>query len=149
MALDTKKSNIILDKKALRVLLLLGLLITIISLLPILYANQKVNINVLENGIKISGIYGRTIDYTDINDISITSKLPKTKEREKGISSNGTMKGVFVDEKQNEIHIYLDRKHASQIIKVQEKDGTHTYFSLETKEQNQNVYEEIRSKMSE
>ncbi len=127
------------------ILLCLGICYVGISLVPMALAHRKVSVKMLRDKIKIQGLYGRYIPYSQIKEIKLTSTLPLHLSRKRATSFNGIRKGLYRDDEDDHIYFYLDKDYRLPLIEIIEADDTRTIFSVDSREENRRVFNRIES----
>jgi hypothetical protein len=98
-----------------------------------------------KDNIQIKGPHGRVIPYSKIKEITLTSTLPQQLSIKRAISFNGNRKGLFRDDIENNIYLYLDKDFSVPLIAITETDNTRTFLALESREENRRVFNKLVS----
>ena len=136
-----------MDKLSITVLVTFGFLFLGFSLLPMALSHKNVKVAIQEQSVKIKSLYGRSIEYSNIKEVALASKLPSSLRRKKAISVNGIRKGLYSNNENDIIYIYLDRNYSLPFVKVVELDSSLTYFSIGTNQENKNMQTLIKNQI--
>lgn len=93
------------------------LVIVFIGVGILLYkSSQPVTYNVSEDRIEITGLYGETINFSHINKIYISDKIPDIKSRTNGSAFGGMLKGYFKVDQIGNAKLFINTKVPSFIF---------------------------------
>ncbi len=118
-------------------------LIPLLTVIPN-FSETKVKFN--ETGFKISGVYGMTIPYSELEQIDTISVIPQIALRTNGYSFGKTRLGNFK---------FTDNSHAKLFIKtgsspyllIRSKDRVPIYINYDNKQETIDLYNELKDKM--
>lgn len=135
-------------KKSTKIVILvtIGFLLLVFSGVGIqLYqSNLPVTYIVSNDALQIKGMYGETIKYTDIINISITESLPEITLRTNGSAVGSKLKGYFNVTGYEDAKLFIDTKIPPFII--MKTDSGSIIFNCEDRTKTQNLYEKLKSK---
>lgn len=111
----------------------------------IILSVQPVKISLLEEGLKIQGLYGEVYAWDDIAKVELVEKLPKIESRTNG-SSIGTFKrGHFRTTELGSVKMFVDAsKPPFIIIYTQDKPAI---FNMKTPEETKAMFDEIQKRV--
>lgn len=84
-------------------------------------SNLPTTYEISNNSLNIGGIYGETIAYKDINNISLIESLPKIKLRTNGSAIGDTLKGYFDIEELGNVKLFVNKAQPPFILIKTEK----------------------------
>ena len=86
------------------------------------WSERRSNLQVYEDQISITGPYGLTIPFSEMDSIVLHEKIPVIRIRLHGISTNRVSKGKFKGAGQNRYHLLLDKPYKRAVIIYRSKD---------------------------
>jgi len=78
--------------------------------------------------LKISGLYGETISFSDIQSIELVEHKPSLSRRTNGYSLGFRKKGYFKTTQGEKIKLFINSK-SSPVVLIQKKNGQKIYYS--------------------
>ncbi len=67
-------------------------------------------VNISDSSFKVTGMYGKTYNFSDITSITLESSLPKIEKRTNGYSLHGVLKGTFVLDSLGTCRLFLSNE---------------------------------------
>ena len=120
--------------------------LTVIGLLC-LYGYQSIKIDLKEDKFKISGIYGSSINYIDIEAIDTISKMPRIEMRTNGFALGKVCKGYFKLKDIGSASLFINF-NVSPFVQLIQKNGNLTYFNLKDHQSTIEAFEKIKSRIN-
>jgi hypothetical protein len=111
--IKTDQSGSGIDYKDKTGFLLAWIIIAIALFFPlilILTGNREPEITISKSGLKINGMYGLTINYSDIQQLDTLSTLPHIKMRTNGYESGKSLKGNFRLQNQENAKLFITKR---------------------------------------
>ena len=99
---------------------LLATLIFVIILF--VWSERESSIQIYKDEVSISGPYGLTIPFAEMDSIVLLEKIPKIRLRLNGISTSNVSKGKFKGAGQSRYHLLLDKPYKQAVIIYRSKD---------------------------
>ena len=126
------------------------LVIVIVGFL-ILYSAKEPVVNVTDQGIQIKSIYGISVNFTDLSDITLIEKSMKNigvGNRTNGFGGMGdTLKGNFTSEKLGKTLLFV-HANSSPTIRIEREGSRDIYISFRDSEATRALYEEMVKEFS-
>ena len=131
---DQSRSGIDYDDKTGSRLAWIIITITILfPLLLILIGNREPGITLSKSGIKIKGIYGLTINYSDIQQLDTLSMFPRIQRRTNGYAFGITLKGNFRLQNKEDAKLFITKSVSPYILIRTEKYNVYLNFKKSNK----------------
>ena len=111
----------------------------------VLTGNKDSGINFTDSSFEIKGMYGMTINYSDIIRIDTVSILPRIKLRTNGYAFGSTLKGNFKLYDQTRVKLFI-RKGAAPYILIN-TNNTHIYLNFANPQMTTDAYNKISHNM--
>ena len=102
-------------------------------------------INVEPNELKIKGVYGLTISYSDIEQIDTISIMPKISLRTNGYAFGKTLIGNFKLSDDSHVKLFI-KKGITPFIMIKSKGQLPVYINFKDKKKTVDLYNELRNK---
>jgi len=118
--------------------ILLGVGITVGIIMSIGFSSSQLTFQ--ENNLAISGIYGETIAYQDIANLSLIQKLPDIKIKTNGFALQNIKKGYFKTKNGEKVRLILNSLDTPCLL-IELKSGEKIYYS-DTAHSNVKLYED-------
>jgi hypothetical protein len=99
---------------------LLATLIFVIILF--VWSERESRMHMYKDEVSISGPYGLTIPFNEMDSIVLLEKIPKIRLRLNGISTSSVSKGKFKGAGQSRYHLLLDKPYKQAVIIYRSKD---------------------------
>ena len=99
---------------------LLATLIFVIILF--VWSERESSMQIYKDEVSISGPYGLTIPFAEMDSIVLLEKIPKIRLRLNGISTSSVSKGKFKGAGQSRYHLLLDKPYKQAVIIYRSKD---------------------------
>ncbi len=126
------------------------LVIVIVGFL-ILYSAKEPVVNVTDQGIQIKSIYGISVNFTDLSDITLIEKSMNNigvGNRTNGFGGMGdTLKGNFTSEKLGKTLLFV-HANSSPTIRIEREGSRDIYISFRDSEATRALYEEMVKEFS-
>ena len=133
------------DKKPMITYLIFGLVtVFIIGLYTYGYLPSKVEIS--DNTIKISGMYGIEVNVSDIDHIELSDMIPDIKARTNGFSSGGVKKGFFNLDKFGKTQLFISSDNSPYLI-ITSHDSEKIIINFKSKTETEKLFGEIKTLM--
>jgi len=121
------------------------LVVLILPIITIVTGNQETKLDLTDSNLKIKGIYGLTINYSEIIQIDTLNNIPKIKTRTNGYAFGKTLKGNFKLQDQTKVKLYV-KKGISPYIHIKTKDIDH-YLNFTNSNRTVDVYNKIANNL--
>jgi len=118
--------------------------LTVVGLLS-WYGYQPVKIDLKNAELKISGIYGSTINYSDIIAIDTISQMPHIETRTNGLALGKVCKGYFRLTDIGSASLFINFG-VSPFVRLVLKNGRVIFFNLKDRQSTIETFEKIKSK---
>lgn len=129
--------------KTLTIVSIFMLIIVAIIVIALLATGFKENVLNIENDrIKISGVYGETIHTNQIAYIKLEEELPKISHKNKGFAMEEIQKGIFRTKQDETVKLILNSLNNPYIL-IEKTNGKKIYFSSKN-QSNQIIFEELK-----
>lgn len=109
------------------------------------FATRPTNINVGDEGIQITGLYGGTYTWESIESVSLEDTLPKIEMRTNGSKVGSHLKGYFRTTEFGQVKMALDAAKPPFIY--MRTDGKMFIFNAGDSEKTRQLYEEIADRL--
>jgi hypothetical protein len=113
----------------------------------LLLGETEPTVKILDSGIKISGLYGVKIDFTEITDISLMentiSSIGLTR-RTNGYGTGRTQKGYFQSNKHGKVLLFT-KTNSSPTIHIQRKGKADVFLNLSNNEATRTLYNKLKT----
>ena len=118
------------------------IIVVIIGVVVALFwGTRESNVTLTDNTIKISGMYGISINAEEIKEISLRDEIPKITRRLNGFSLLNIKKGIFKADQMEKIRLYLHSTNSPYIQITTNEDII--IINYGDPEKTQSVYSEI------
>jgi hypothetical protein len=118
----------------------------------LVFSEKEPIVNILDDGVQIKAVYGLTIDFSDITDISLIEKSMSAigvGKRTNGYGGFGeTLKGHFKSNSLGETLLFV-RSKSSPTIRIERDGAEDVYISFRNSENTERVYREIKEAFSQ
>ena len=121
------------------------LMVLILPIIMIVTGNQETKLDLTDSNLKIKGIYGLTINYSEIIQIETLNNIPKIKTRTNGYAFGKTLKGNFKFQDQTKVRLYI-RKGITPYIHIKTKD-IDLYLNFTDSNRTVDVYNKVASNL--
>lgn len=105
----------------------------------------ETKINVEPNELKIKGVYGLTISYSDIEQIDTISIMPKISLRTNGYAFGKTLIGNFKLSDDSHVKLFI-KKGITPFIMIKSKGQLPVYINFKEKKKTIDLYNELKNK---
>jgi len=130
-------------KRAKLTYIILGLVaVFVIGLLTYGYLPTKVNVS--DNMIKFSGMYGFEIGISDIDKVELSDKIPNIKTRTNGFSSGTVKKGFFNLDKFGKTQLLINSNKSPYLIMIK-NNSDKIIVNFKDKNETEKIFREIKS----
>ena len=116
----------------------------IIVVLFNLYQYQPEKINLKENQLEISGVYGFPINYQQIALIDTLSQMPEIEMRTNGFALGKVCKGNFKLKKTGSAILFINY-NVSTFVHIKLKNGQLIYINLDNRKSTIDMFDKIKS----
>ena len=118
------------------------IIVVIIGVVVALFwGTRESNVTLTDNTIKISGMYGISINAEEIKEISLRDEIPKITRRINGFSLLNIKKGIFKADQMEKVRLYLHSDNGPYIQITTNEDII--IINYGDPEKTQSVYSEI------
>jgi hypothetical protein len=104
------------DKTGFRLAWIIIAITLLIPVILILTGNRDPGITLSKSGLKISGMYGLTINYSDIKQLDTLSSLPRIQMRTNGYASGKSLKGNFRLQNKENAKLFITKRVPPYIL---------------------------------
>lgn len=120
-------------------------IVTLIGVSILLYFSlQPTNITLTDNTLKINGMYGETVAFESIEQVTLLNQLPEISMRTNGSAIGSRLKGHFKFKDGKKAKLFVDSSMPPFISFV--SNDLRIIFNLDTKEETENLFEQLQSK---
>jgi len=109
------------------------------------FASQSTKVTLLDEGIKIHGMYGEVYKWESINDVKLMDELPAIERRTNGSALGSNLKGYFRTSEFGQVKLFVNAQKPPFIYL--ETDGRIAIFNLKNADETKEVYKEILKQM--
>jgi hypothetical protein len=113
----------------------------------LVFSEKEPVVNILDDGVQINAVYGLTIEFSDITDISLIEKSMRAigvGTRTNGYGGFGeTLKGHFKSNNLGETLLFV-RSKSSPTIRIERDGAKDVYISFRSSENTERVYREMK-----
>ncbi len=121
--------------------IILTIIVIIGVIAALFWGTRESNVTLTDNTIKISGMYGISINAEEIKEISLRDEIPKITTRINGLSLLNIKKGSFKADQMEKVRLYLHSANGPYIQITTNEDII--IINYEDPEKTQSVYSEI------
>lgn len=122
------------------------LILTIILVVGLfMWGSRASKLEIESSGIKISGMYGETIPFSEIAKVETVENIPTIVLRTNGFSLGTVQKGYFRTANGESIKLFLNSAQKPYVLVVK-ANGSKLYYGANTAE-NKHIYEELSKVM--
>lgn len=104
------------DKTGFRLAWMIIAITLLIPVILMLIGNRDPGITLSESGLKISGMYGLTINYSDIQQLDTLSSLPRIQMRTNGYAFGKSLKGNFRLQNKENAKLFITKRVPPYIL---------------------------------
>jgi hypothetical protein len=122
------------------------LVLVVIIFAGVFFAVNISKAKVEADSLKITGLYGITLKYEDINEVSLKENLPKDMRRTNGIDFFGAFIGKFKAEGMDNLKLFVKSKK-EPFIYLTTKNNGHVIINTKEKSETEVLYNNINSKV--
>jgi len=133
---------------------IIGIIITVIVLIAVsavlIYGAKEPMVTVFDNSVQIKAMYGLTIDFSDITDISLIEKSMSDMDvgtRVNGADVFGTLQGHFKSDTLGETLLFV-RLNSSPTLRIERDNGKDIYLSFSSGEKTIMLFNELNTAMN-
>jgi hypothetical protein len=115
----------------------------------LIYGTQEPSVVVFDNSVQIKAMYGLTIAFSDITDISLIENSMcelKVGKRVNGVDVFGTLQGHFKSDTLGETLLFV-RLNSSPTIRIERSNGKDVYLSFSSGEITIGLFNELKATM--
>jgi hypothetical protein len=120
--------------------------VTCIAVMPMLFVGAKEPVvNVLDNGVQIEAMYGLTVDFSDITNISLVEASMDdlgVDDKTNGYALRGDLKGHFRSDSLGDILLFAQSK-SSPTIRIERNGEEDIYLSFPDSEKTETLYRKL------
>ena len=113
----------------------------LIPAILIMKGNRDIDVTLLEEQLKINGMYSISINYSEISSIDTVGALPGIKARTNGFATGQTLRGHFKLDDGSKVRLYV-KKHHPPYIAIRTKNAT-IWMNFKEREKTVQIYREI------
>lgn len=146
--IDNKTSSSFYEKSGFMGIYLTFIILALVTIFPILlvgYGRREPEATLSESSITLSGMYGMTIEYTDILKADTLQSLPQVRSRTNGFAAGKVLKGNFKMQDHSRVMLFV-RKGVTPYIYIKTADEV-IYLNFENPASTRKVYEVLREKV--
>jgi hypothetical protein len=111
------------------------------------YGSMPTKINLKENQFEITGIYGLSINYSDISAIDTLKQMPPIEMRTDGLALGKVCKGYFTLKEIGGATLFINF-NVSPFVQLVQKNGRVFYFNLKDHQSTIEAFEKIKSRIN-
>lgn len=124
--------------------LILGLTIVFVAVLMV-YSTQDTEINLLDAGVEIKGMYGDLYAWEAIDKVQLMDSMPNIEARTNGSAVGSHLKGNFRTTEYGKVKLFVDTK-IPPFIFLQSNDSI-VIFNMADADETRNVYQDIMNRL--
>lgn len=121
---------------------IMTVLILVAVVVMFLIGSRESKVTLVDNSIKISGMYGTTIGAEEIKEIALKDEIPKVGNKTNGMDVGKLKKGYFRMAEIDKAKLYLHAKGGPYIEIVTNTDII--FINFKDAEKTKSIYEEIK-----
>jgi len=129
-------------RKGVRYIVVQILFAVIVVIALVCYFSTETKVAVENRNIQIAGIYGQTIPFDSIDQVSLLDTMPEIVRRTNGYSFLSVKKGYFKTEDGRTVKLFLHSSEAPY-LKISDKSGTSVFINYKDSGLTERVYGEI------
>jgi len=131
---DQSGSDIVYnDKTGFRLALIITTITLIIPLLLIFFGSRDTEVTISKSGLKINGMYGLTINYSEIQLLDTLQTLPSIQMRTNGYAFGKSLKGNFRLQNKESAKLFITKRVPPYILIRTEKYNIYLNFKKSDK----------------
>lgn len=135
------------DKSGWYLALIVLVFVIVFPVAMIIAGSKPLEIKMSSAGFTISGMYGVSVNYSDIRSVDTIAQLPPVKARTNGFAARGILKGKFRMKDDSRVRLFID-KRVSPIIVI-DYQGTKMYLNNKNREETIGIYDELKNKINQ
>jgi hypothetical protein len=116
------------DRTGFLMALIIAAIAFLSTLILILSGNRDAGITLSKSGLKIKGMYGLTINYSDIKQLDTISELPRIKMRTNGYAFGKSLKGNFRFQNQENAKLFVTKSMPPYLLIRTDKFNVYLNF---------------------
>jgi hypothetical protein len=136
-----KEQSIFLGRKG-----ILTLVLVLLIFGAVYFIINASNVEVEENSLKITGMYGATLKYEDITSVELKESLPVNLRRTNGIDFLGNLLGKFKSDDMDNLKLIVKSKH-DKLIYINTKNNEHFIINEKDEKDTEALFNDIDSKV--
>ncbi len=122
---------------------IVGIVVLVLVLSPIAYmGGRDLKMAISPDGLHVSGMYGTTIPYDDIELLSLEQQAPESRLRTNGFSLGGTNIGHFLTKDDERVVLFLHSRGCC--IKIVCSGGKTYYLNFKHEDDTLDAFEDLR-----
>lgn len=130
----------------------IGIIIAVIVIITVgvvlIYGAQEPRVTVFDNSVQIKAMYGLTIDFSNITNVSLIEKsmreIGNVGIRVNGADTFGTLQGHFKSDTLGETLLYV-RSNSSPTIQIERDNDKDIYLSFNSSEKTIMLFNELNT----
>ncbi|MDD2431191.1 MAG: DUF3784 domain-containing protein [Firmicutes bacterium] len=107
------------------------------------FSTRQAKVSIVEEGVRIHGLYGDTYTWESIKTVSLEDKLPTIERRTNGSAVGSNLKGHFMTTELGNVKLFVNVKKTPFIYL--ETDKGITIFNMEEADKTREIFREILS----
>lgn len=154
LSFRTKIARQGLSKPANKVVIIVTIAITALTFVLVgvmlVYGAKEPMVNIADGQIRIEGMYGMKIDFSDVKDIELIEKpmngIDPKAHRDNGYGGGNTLKGHFSSKELGKYMLYV-QANSSPTIKIERNGEKDIYISFKDGGKTETLYRELTAAM--
>ncbi|WP_332645350.1 DUF3784 domain-containing protein [Lysinibacillus sp. 54212] len=111
----------------------------------IYFSMQPTKVELKADALEISGMYGDTYEWGEIERLALMEELPKISIRTNGSAIGSSLKGHFKFNNGDKVKLFIDKSSPPFISFV--SNGQHVIFNLEEADKTEEMYEQMQERV--
>lgn len=99
----------------------------------LIWGAQDAKLKLKEDSVVITGMYGETISYSEIQSVELSLKRPSLKIRKNGLSMAKIRKGIFLTQSDERVKLFI-REDDKLFLILTKKDGEKIYYGIKSED---------------
>ena len=128
-------------KKSFPVIFIGGIIVLVTSFL--IMSARPTQVDITDNEIKFTGLYGMTVDKEKISEVKLISSLPRIKLRTNGLGLGNIMKGEFLLDDLGSCRLFVNVP-GSPYLFIQTDNGKKIIFNSKDAQYTKSIFEELK-----
>ena len=112
----------------------------------ILSGKQEIKIDMTDSGFSFKGMYGMSVNYSDISQLDTIHSLPPIKLKTNGYAFGKTLKGNFTLKDKTKVKLFVTKETPPYIY--MKEDGINLYINFKDPARTINLYDALKNKVN-